>query len=153
MTPCDSERIEAYLDDALGPAARAEMGAHLEQCSACSRELAWLRAERQLFTARAAVEPVPLPSFDAVLAGSRAPRPHRALRRRPAWLLASLGAAAAVALLVHPQSPARTVEASGGACFLSDGFSSPSIELAAATEESSYRACLIASPAPVTACN
>ena len=35
--------VEAYLDDALSPAARARVGAHLRECWPCSEEAELLR--------------------------------------------------------------------------------------------------------------
>jgi hypothetical protein len=121
-------------------------------------EIAWLRAERRLFTARAALRAPSPPPFAAVLTEVR--RERSMLRRRAAWV--SLAAAAALivgiaAAFRAPSAPEATAEPPPSfAC--SDDPRALALEAAAyatdraiASAEDHYAACLVATPRSVSA--
>ncbi len=92
--------LAAYVDDALAPAERAEVEAHLGACARCREEVA---LARRAVAALAALpeEPVPLGVTGPVLAEAG----RRAAPRRSRWV-AALAAAAVIALagaVVLPQ--------------------------------------------------
>lgn len=60
--------LDEYAAGELGAAEAREVEAHLFGCSQCATELRALRAERRLFRARAEEAPLPVPSFEGVLA-------------------------------------------------------------------------------------
>lgn len=146
MSACDAARLERWLDEGLD----REAGAHLERCLDCARELRLLREERALFSERARGPALPLPKFEAVLLASRAPQPRWSRRAAPAWIMGAVAAAAM--MLVGVQPAPQVALASGDACFLADGEDAPSAELAEATEDARFEACLVASPVPRSHC-
>ena len=87
---CNPQRVTGYVDDALDPAARAEVEAHLAGCPACRAQVASERELRERLRAPAPVEP--RPGFEAEVRGSL----RHARGRRPSWLL-PLAAAVALA--------------------------------------------------------
>ena len=115
--PDRCELEDWVLEGAVG---RRDLARHVESCLECAREVAWLRAERRLFTERS-VEASALPPFSAIELRMRtveaaaanddfdlrpAPRePHRFGWARVAGVLSA--AAAAVALLAggDPRGP------------------------------------------------
>jgi hypothetical protein len=80
MSGCPIETL-AYASGGLTEAEAQRVTAHLDACPLCSEELAWLRAERRLFEARAPELPAP-PSFAGVLERLSA-SPREAPRRSP----------------------------------------------------------------------
>lgn len=57
MTPCATQpRLDAYHDDELPPADRADIEAHLRQCQSCGDELAAIRAMSGAFAKATPVE-------------------------------------------------------------------------------------------------
>jgi len=86
---CNPERITAYVDDALDPAARDEVRGHLEGCPACAEQAAFERSLRERL--RALPDPEPRPELQGALRTSL----------RSAWspwrLLLPLAAAVALA--------------------------------------------------------
>lgn len=58
-----ADELLALLLGEVGPARAAEVGAHVERCAECARELAWARAERALIARR------PAPRADALWEG------------------------------------------------------------------------------------
>ena len=103
MTHPTQEELEAVALGRSGASRAAEIEAHVAGCADCSRELAWLRAEKALMARR------PSPPTDhlwpAIAARLRHPR------RRPRWdvrvSLAAGAAAAAAAVLVAVFRPGR----------------------------------------------
>lgn len=147
MSACDLERVEAYLVGELTADACRTTAAHLRTCDACSNELRLLRRERQALVGRGRSQPA-LPDFSQVMAALDAPvAPVRPAASR--WLLAGLTAAALLLLLPRVPAPVP-VEASGGACFAIEA--APTIELAEASEELRFGACLLASPVASSHC-
>ena len=74
MTSCEPEKVTGYVDEALGPAARAEVEAHLASCPDCRRQVDEERDLRGRL--RALPSPEPRPAFEpqlraALLAGPR----------------------------------------------------------------------------------
>ena len=90
------DRLSAYLDDELAPAARREAEAHLGGCAECREELDEVAAARQAIRIMP-VHAAPRPLLDV------GPLPAVASRRRAVWALAAV-AAAAVALVL-PREP------------------------------------------------
>jgi anti-sigma factor RsiW len=78
---CEPERVTGYVDDALEPAERQGMEAHLEECAACREQAA---AEREL---RARLNVMPLPEPPAGLE-EEVRRRLRPRRPRRSWRLA-----------------------------------------------------------------
>jgi len=102
---CSFEELEELVLGELDPKRQNEIMAHASTCSQCREELAWLRAEAQLFDACAKDERPPPPPFAEVLARARKPTVRARLP-----LVAFMGvaqAAAAVAALWFAL-PART---------------------------------------------
>jgi hypothetical protein len=98
------EELEAV---ALGEGESAGARAHVEGCSECAREIAWLRAETELLRRR------PQPSLNPELWQRIDERVHapipitRARRwRTVAGAAVAVAAAAALAIVVRPQRPA-----------------------------------------------
>ena len=123
MSGHEHERLSAYLDDALAPAERAQVAAHLGACAECATRLAELAA------VDGAVGSVPseAPSgyFESFPARLRARlEPRAATRRLPVWTWA-----AAAALLLAVVTPSRCC---GGPT--RPRYSSPEIPAAAAPE-------------------
>jgi anti-sigma factor RsiW len=140
---CDPERVESLAFGELAPAQAHEVTAHVALCPGCARELELLCAESAAFAARR--PPPGLPPFNEVFAAARTPRPHHAWRA-PARLVAGLGLAAALALVLgggrHP------VDAAGGVCEPDEGQVLASLApVAPESEESRFRECLVATPA------
>jgi hypothetical protein len=113
MTHMPLEDLEAC---ALGelPAARvAEVEAHAGGCLECSRELAWLRAERTLLSRR------PSPPTAHLWSGIVIRLQHPRRRPRWAWRVAvasGIGAAAAAVLVavMRPKAPSLTTPPQSG---------------------------------------
>ena len=89
------DRLSAYLDDELAPAARREAEAHLAGCAECREELDEVAAARQAIRIMP-VHAAPRPLLDI-------PLPATASRRRAVW--AMVAAAAAAVALVLPREP------------------------------------------------
>ncbi len=89
-------QIGHFLDDELSPDARAEFAAHLETCSACSRELADLQ-ELTSAIRKSSLADVPSALWDAiddrlganVGSHARRPAPGNGLLRSRRWALAA----------------------------------------------------------------
>ena len=77
---CDAERVTAYVDEALAPAERAEVEAHLAGCRECRDQADEERELRGRLRALAA--PPPPPQVEARVRRSLRPRPGAAR-----WLL------------------------------------------------------------------
>jgi hypothetical protein len=97
MTHVRLEELEAVARGEIQGAAVIPIEAHVSGCADCARELAWLRAERELLARR------PAPSTAHLWPGVAARLRHP--RRRPHWawrvaVAAGAGAAAAAVLLV-----------------------------------------------------
>jgi hypothetical protein len=173
MSGCDADRLEALLIDGVIDGedgdGTGETRAHVAACASCAEELAWLRAERQLFTARAAHEGADLPAFmpsspsspsgpalppfTAILAEVRRERRSRWVARAP-WL--GLAAAAALALFfTATRAPAPVAVAEPAADFtcyddprsLAVEATAYATDRAVASAEDQYGACLMATPA------
>ena len=100
------DRLSAYLDDELAPAARREAEAHLAGCADCRAELddvAAVRLAIRILPVHTAPRPlVDGPSFGEDPRPGGAPR-AAAPRRRAVWALAA--AVAAAVALVLPREP------------------------------------------------
>jgi hypothetical protein len=115
------DRLSLYLDGELATAARTEVEAHLQGCSACARHLEELAA----VDAAARDLPVPAPPgyFDSLPARVRARLPAPRRRAPPVWVWAAAAglalAALAPVLLRQTTSPVpeatRTEETERGA--------------------------------------
>ena len=57
MTSCEPEKVTGYVDEALGPAARAEVEAHLASCPDCRQQV----GEERDLRARLRALPSPVP--------------------------------------------------------------------------------------------
>ncbi len=107
---CSQQLGPDDLDDVIfgkaSPTKHARITRHAAACAPCKHELAWLRAERRLFTERAQREPLAPPEFRdfARYRGIRqaAPLPDQATAsaQRRWWPMASGLAAAALLLLI-----------------------------------------------------
>jgi hypothetical protein len=102
MTHVSGEELEALTLGELAPDRAASVESHARDCSECSGELSWLRAEKALLARR------PAPATDHLWAGVAARLRHP--RRGPhwAWRIAVAGAgvaAAAAVLLVTTLQP------------------------------------------------
>jgi len=103
MTHLPLEDLEGLAFGELDAERARALEAHLAGCEECSRELAWLRAERTLLARRPALPTAHL------WAGVEARLKHP--RRRPHWAwraavaAAGVAAAAAVLLVVHHPAP------------------------------------------------
>jgi anti-sigma factor RsiW len=62
---CDPERVTAYADDALDPAAREEVRAHIEGCPACAEQAAFERGLRE--NLRSLPDPDPRPELETAV--------------------------------------------------------------------------------------
>lgn len=97
---CSPELLSAYLDHQLSREVRERVRAHLARCAPCRRELAGLRAVRQLLASAPA--PAPPPGLAETIVGHVRFREAARVRRRPRlrfWQGAVVGgAAAAVAM-------------------------------------------------------
>jgi len=96
MTHPTLEELEAVALGQSGDAGAAEIEGHVKGCTDCSRELAWLRAERTLLRGRPPLQTTHL--WPGVAARLEHPR------RRPRWawriaVASGVGAAAAAVLL------------------------------------------------------
>jgi anti-sigma factor RsiW len=100
------DRLSAYLDDELAPAARREAEAHLAGCFDCRAELDEVAAARRavrILPVHAAPGPlVGIPTAAGHPWAPGAPRPAAA-RQRAVWALAA--AVAAAIALVLPREP------------------------------------------------
>lgn len=105
--------LDAWIDDELDPATRAEIGAHIDQCPGCAASRDERRALREAIRAAAPREAVP-PAFAERLR-QRLAEEHRVLDRKrhgPSWwqalgLALATGAVTAVAMLAFvPAAPA-----------------------------------------------
>lgn len=151
---CDREALESFVLGELAAMEAAAVASHARACAECSTELRWLRTEQSAIGARARRPAEPLPAFESVLARSRAPvrNPSPPVRGLPSW---AAGLATAAALLLALSSPARRapvlasneaeIVASSGAEFAcaEPGWDE---DEAISSEESTYSACLLASP-------
>jgi anti-sigma factor RsiW len=93
MSHVDEGTLHALVDDALAPAARASVEAHLAVCGDCARHFADATAmARQVHTLLGALDDVraPLRVEPAVPAGSATPGPHRMRTLRRLALAASV---------------------------------------------------------------
>ena len=90
------DRLSLYLDGELAAAARTEVEAHLQGCSACARHLEELAA----VDAAARDLPVPAPPgyFDSLPARVRARLPAPRRRAPPVWVWAAAAGLALAAL-------------------------------------------------------
>jgi anti-sigma factor RsiW len=161
MSGCDSELLEALIDDALGARDAARVRAHVAGCARCAREVSHLRAERSLFAARATAMEAP-PPFTDVLAAIQRERRGRWVARAP-WLI--LPAAAALALVVsgalasrEPEraaavaEPPPTFACTDDAASLAVEATAYATDRAVASAEDRYGACLMATPRSAPAC-
>jgi Putative zinc-finger len=97
---CDPERITAYLDEALEPAARDLLASHLAECPICREQL---EGERQLREAlRALPAPEPPPDLEARVRA-------RLARSRPSALRWVLPLAAVLLIAFWARGTARFV--------------------------------------------
>ncbi len=137
---CDVERLEALIDQTLGPRERSVVQAHLARCPKCVHELRWLRAERVLFEQRAHRG-----------AAARALPPSR-VPRRDGWRQVPLALLAACFALVVLWRPSATAPA--GFEHGSDGalMSAYSGDPALFDVQQRFAACLIATPGAGSAC-
>ena len=87
---CDPERVTAYVDDALDPAAREEVRAHIEDCATCAEQAAFESGLRE--NLRSLPDPEPRPELETAVRESL--RSSGSLVR----LLLPLAAALALAL-------------------------------------------------------
>ncbi len=105
------EELEAA---ALGAEARPDVLAHAGRCAECARELAWLRAEAQLFRRRPQ-PPVRPEIWERVEERVHAPVPISHARRWRPFLGAAVAVAAAAALAVVVRPPQRAQDGQGDA--------------------------------------
>ena len=96
---CDMEALEALALGELDEARAREVSAHAASCPSCKRELAWLRAERELVTRREN-EPVPAALWRGIEARIA---PKRS--RNWAWVGGAVALAAAAAVLLVLRVP------------------------------------------------
>jgi anti-sigma factor RsiW len=75
MSGCPLEDLEAYESGALSDVESARVEAHLKSCPLCAEEVAWLRAEKRLFRARAEELPGPPPFAEVLERALAEPRP------------------------------------------------------------------------------
>jgi hypothetical protein len=162
MSGCDRERLEAFVAGSLDAAPAAEVRAHLASCARCAEEAGWLRAERRLFSARAAIS-VAVPPFSSLLTRVRRERKERlrtAVARRAPWLgLAAAAAVLAVAVTTRgPVAPEVVAEPPPSlACYddprsLDAEATAYATDRAIATAEDRFAACLVATPRASPAC-
>ena len=156
MNDCRPEELEALLDGELSAPRLATLAAHLEGCARCSRENAWLVAERELFAQRALREAEPRALWSAVDARAHGPR-HRASTER--WRRVGLGVAASLLLLVtfgprgaSPPPHSFAPVASGARSFSDELGFSPDPQSGIVTLEQRYGACLVATPNAASRC-
>ena len=129
MSGCDFDTLESLVAGELTPELAAATRSHAASCSACARELALLRAEREVFAVRAKAPSLlssssPLPGFSAALARSRWSGPPVARAKAPPpvvkptfpWATSAFGVAAAAAFaglfLLPPTGAIRMEEPS-----------------------------------------
>lgn len=121
MSGCDFDTLESLAAGELAPELASAVRAHAAACPACARELALLRAEREVFADRAR-DSSALPGFSAALALSRWSGPPVVAAKAPPpvvkasfpWATFAFGVAAAAVFaglfLVPPRGTARIEE-------------------------------------------
>ena len=102
------EELDALCSGELPPELGSQVEDHARRCPACGRELAWLRAERELIARRAAKAPALDKSiWQKVEARVYAPIPLRRGRQTVVGAIVAVSAAAALAVIVRPAAPPR----------------------------------------------
>jgi anti-sigma factor RsiW len=95
---CDPEKVTGYVDDALDPAERAAIEAHLAECPSCRQQVS---EERHLQAhLRALPIPEPRPAFEGDLRRRLAARPRVAV-----WALPLAASLALLALWARGAAP------------------------------------------------
>jgi len=97
------EELDALCSGELPPELGSQVEDHARRCPSCGRELAWLRAERELVTRRAAKAPALDKSiWQKVEERIYAPIPLRRGRQTLVGAIVAVSAAAALAVIVRP---------------------------------------------------
>jgi len=97
------EELDALCSGELPPELGSQVEDHARRCPACGRELAWLRAERELIARRAAKAPALDKSiWQKVEQRVYAPIPLRRGRQTVVGAIVAVSAAAALAVIVRP---------------------------------------------------
>ena len=100
------EELDALCSGELPPELGSQVEDHARRCPSCGRELAWLRAERELVARRAAKAPAPDDSiWRKVEERAYAPIPLRRGRQTLVGAIVAVSAAAALAIIVRPAPP------------------------------------------------
>jgi len=97
------EELDALSSGELPPELGSQVEDHARRCPSCGRELAWLRAERELIARRAAKTPaIDKSIWQKVEARVYAPIPLRRGRQTLVGAIVAVSAAAALAVIVRP---------------------------------------------------
>jgi len=100
------EELDALCSGELPPELGSQVEDHARRCPSCGRELAWLRAERELVARRAAKAPALGDSiWRKVEERAYAPIPLRRGRQTLVGAIVAVSAAAALAVIVRPAPP------------------------------------------------
>jgi len=100
------EELDALSSGELPPELGSQVEDHARRCPACGRELAWLRAERELLARRAAKAPALDKSiWQQFERRAYAALPFRRVRQTLVGAAVAVSAAAALAVIVRPAPP------------------------------------------------
>jgi len=117
MTRCDKEQMVDLARGKLSPAEARDATAHAADCVTCAGELAWARAEAELFSSPARRSRVPAHVWQGV-ERRIVVAAERLERRRRMWAgggaLASLAAAAAALVVLWQDPTQRALLLDGG---------------------------------------